>query len=124
MDKLSHLLLPRSPRKRKLAHWLWCSQKGIRKVISGRRLAFGLADCAVEWRLIVGNDGGGTVSKNWECLQDGCREQKTNAAWASHPGRIVIADILTAAFRRGERSSRSCTPKSALHQMPLSSRSG
>src|SRR5271166_4440561 len=28
---------------------------------------------------------------------------KTNAAWASHPSRIVIADILTATFRRGRK---------------------
>jgi hypothetical protein len=40
---------------------------------------------------------------------------KKNAAWASHPGRIVIADVLTAVFREGERSSRNCTPKSAMH---------
>jgi hypothetical protein len=34
------------------------------------------------------------------------RGSKTNAAWASHPGRIVIADVLSAVFRQGERSSR------------------
>ena len=41
---------------------------------------------------------------------------KTNAAWASHPSRIVVADVLTAVFRRGERSSRNCTRKSAMHR--------
>jgi hypothetical protein len=30
-------------------------------------------------------------------------KSKTNAAWASHPSRIVIADVLPAVFRRGER---------------------
>jgi hypothetical protein len=44
--------------------------------------------------------------------------KKTNAAWASHPGRIVIADVLTAVFRQGERSSRNRTRKSAMHQCP------
>jgi len=42
--------------------------------------------------------------------------QPTNAARASHPSRIVIADILTAVFRQGERSSRNCTPKSAMQR--------
>jgi hypothetical protein len=48
---------------------------------------------------------------------------KTNAAWASHPGRIVIADVLTAVFRHCERSSRNCTGKSAMQRCPLSLRS-
>jgi hypothetical protein len=33
--------------------------------------------------------------------QSGC--SKTNAARASHPSRIVIADVLTAVFRRGRK---------------------
>ena len=45
--------------------------------------------------------------------------EETNAARASHPSRIVIADVLTAVFRRGERSSRIRTPKSALQRRPL-----
>jgi len=43
----------------------------------------------------------------------GADRKKTNAARASHPSRIVIADVLPAVFRRGERSSRNGTPKSA-----------
>src|SRR5208337_2118011 len=44
------------------------------------------------------------------------RAAKTNAAWASHPGRIVIADVLTAVFRRSEKPSRNCTGKGAMHR--------
>jgi|GEM_PF-5617243 len=43
-------------------------------------------------------------------------ESRTNAARASHPSRIVVANVLTAVFRRGERTSRNCTRKSALHR--------
>jgi hypothetical protein len=56
-------------------------------------------------------EGWGT---RWTIL--GIRGAKTNAAWASHPGRIVIADALTAVFRQGERSSRNCTGKGAMHR--------
>jgi len=42
--------------------------------------------------------------------------KKTNAARASHPSRIVIAEVLIAIFHRGERSSCNCTPKSATHR--------
>src|SRR5882762_1789776 len=51
-----------------------------------------------------------------KCGGRGMMGAKTNAAWASHPGRIVIADVLTAVFRQGERSSRNRTRKSAMHR--------
>jgi len=67
--------------------------------------------------------GAGRARRHGSSLQDrvynvGVRAIRTNAAWASHPGRIVIADVLTAVFRAGERSSRNRTPKNAMHRRP------
>jgi hypothetical protein len=42
--------------------------------------------------------------------------KNTNAARASHPSRIVIADVLTAVLRFRGGSSRNRTPESAMHR--------
>jgi len=72
----------------------------------------------VTWKMVelfdrVGGWGSQEWNVAWSTL---CQDGKTNAARASHPSRIVIVDILAAVFRQGEKSSRNCTGKSAMHR--------
>jgi hypothetical protein len=50
---------------------------------------------------------------------EGRKLQKTNAARASHPSRIVIVDVLVAIVRFRERSSRNGKSKNAVLRCSL-----
>jgi hypothetical protein len=64
----------------------------------------------------------GTRGQTGRFLRD--KRPKTNAAWASHPGRIVIADVLIAAFRLGRKIIAQLHSQERYASMPLSLRSG